>query len=1056
MNGIVALALRQRVLVVMFSGFMVLAGAIAFMRLNIEAYPDPVPPMVNVITQSQGLSAEEVERYITIPIETATGGLQHLRLVRTTSVFGLSDVKLQFSYDTTYEQALQRVLNQLALLGALPGGAQPQISPMSPIGEIFRYRITGPADMSVTDLKTLQNWVLNRLFRAVPGVVDVVGWGGKNKTYEVSVDFNKMLAFGLTLPQVMNAISNANVNVGGNTVRIGPQAGVVRGVGLMQSMDDIRDTFVAEIGGNPVRIGDIAEVFVSNQPRLGIAGKNLEDDVVQGIVLMRRGEQSMPTILRVQAEVARINAGGVLPPGVQIERIYDRKELIDVTTTTVMHSTAFGIVLIFIIQWLFLGNFRSAVIVASTIPFALSFAVVIMVMRGESANLLSVGALDFGLIVDASVIMTENIFRLLSERSHHRSTHPVHQTDDEDWRERIATILQGSGQVIVAILFSCLIIVASFTPLFTLQGVEGHIFSPMAKTYAYALTGGLLAAFLVSPVLAAYLLKGKLSEEETLLVRGLRRAYEPVLEAAVRRRRLTLIAAAAMMAASLLAARSLGLEFLPKLEEGNMWIRATLHPTISLEEGNDYVNRMRNMVARYPEIDSVVSQQGRTDDGTEVAGFNNVELFAPLRPKHLWREGVDKPKLIAEILAELSAAFPGVDFNFSQYLEDNVAEAASGVKGENSIKLFGNNLAETAVVAQRIRAELDSVRGVEDLAVFNVLGQPTVNITIDRVAAGRYGLTPQDINTAVRVAIGGDSPGDFYEPNSDRRFPIVVRLAPQFRQSPEAIQNLRIGVTQGERVTQIPLNQVATIAIVSGASTIYRERQQRYIPIKFSVRDRDLGSTIAEAQARIAANVPLPPGMRVEWAGEFNNPTDALARMQVIVPLTLLMIAFLLFAYFRSAVDTLLGLGVIPLAMVGGIFALYATGTPFGVSAAIGFIALIGVSVMEGVILITYHNDLVLREGREKVAAAIETCKVRMRPVMMTCFAAAVGLLPAATSTGIGSQVQKPLAFVVVGGIVLAPILILVFLPVFIVLFSRHEPGEKEEVIVERSDEFAT
>lgn len=1055
MNALVDLALRQRVLVVMFLAAVVLAGSIAFMRLNIEAYPDPVPPMVNVITQSQGLSAEEIERYITVPLETAMGGLQHLRLIRTTSVFGLSDIKLQFSYETTYEQALQKVLNQLSLVGALPGGAQPQISPLSPIGEIFRYRLVGPADYSVTDLKTLQNWVLNRRFRAISGVVDVVGWGGRNKTYEVSIDFNKMLAYGLTLPQVMEAIAKSNLNVGGNTVRIGPQAGVVRGVGLMTSMDDIADTFISEVGGSVVRVRDIAEVFVSSQPRLGIAGKNDEDDVVQGIVLMRRGEQSMPTILRVQAEVERINAGGVLPPGVRIERIYDRKELIDVTTATVLKSTAFGIALIFFVQWLFLGNLRSAIIVAMTIPFALSFAVVIMVARGESANLLSVGALDFGLIVDASVIMTENIFRLLANRSHHNAIHGVEEDAKTDFRHRMQTILLGSGQVITAILFACLIIIVSFTPLFTLQGVEGHIFSPMARTYAYALLGGLIAAFIVSPVLSAYLLGGKLSEDETFIVRWMRRAYEPVLEAAVRWRKVTLAAAIVLIIATGFVARLLGLEFLPKLEEGNMWIRATLHPTISLEEGNTYVNRMRRIVASFPEIDSAISQQGRTDDGTEVAGFNNVEIFAPLRPRYEWRPGVDKARLTAMILEQLSREFPGVDFNFSQYLEDNVAEAASGVKGENSIKLFGANLQETAIVAERIRAALGQVRGVTDLAVFNVLGQPQVLIRVDRVAAGRFGLSPSDINTAIKTAIGGDTPGDFYEPNSDRRFPIIVRLAPEFRQTPEAIQNLRIGALTGETVSQVPLGQVANIAITAGASTIYREQQQRYIPIKFSVRDRDLGSTISEAQERIARDVPLPPGMRLEWAGEFNNLQDALARLRIVVPLTILMIAFILFAFFRSAVDTLLGLAMIPLAMVGGILALVATDTPFGVSAAIGFIALVGVAVMEGVILITYFNDLI-NAGKEKVAAALETCKVRMRPVMMTCVAAAVGLLPAALSTGIGSQVQKPLAYVVVGGILLAPILILVFLPVFMILFSRRTPADERDEIAEPPAEILT
>lgn len=1047
MNAFVAFALRQRVLMVMAFAAMTIIGAIAFMRLNIEAYPDPVPPMVNVITQGRGLSAEEIERYITIPIENVTAGLKDLRLVRTTSVFGLSDVKLQFTYDVTYELALQRVLNQLALLPPLPGGAQPQISPMSPIGEIFRYRVVGPADYSVTDLKTLQSWVLQRRFRAIPGVVDAVGWGGKNKAYEVAVDFNRLLSYGLTLPQVMTAIQNSNLNVGGNTVAIGAQSGVVRGVGLIASIEDIENTFIATVGDTRVRIADIADVIVGHTPRLGVAGKNDDDDVVQGIVLMRRGEQSMPTILRVQAEVARINAGGVLPPGVTIERIYDRKELIDLTTATVLKSTLFGIGLIFIVQWMFLGNFRSAVVVAATIPFALAFAVVLMVSRGESANLLSVGALDFGLIVDASVIMTENIFRLLAERSHHRQMAGVQDDEKEDLRGRLATILGASKQVITAILFSCLIIVTSFLPLFTMQGVEGHIFAPMAKTYAYALAGGLIAAFFITPALSAFLLKGNLSEKETPIVRGLRAAYEPVLEASVRRRRLALILAAALMAVSVAAASRLGLEFLPKLEEGNLWIRATLNPTISLEEGNLYANRIRRVIAGYPEVESAVSQQGRTDDGTEVAGFNNVEVFAPLRPKEKWRPGFDKNRLVDEILAELTRQFPGVEFNFSQYLEDNVSEAASGVKGENAIKLFGNDLDQATDIAERVRRALATVRGIEDLAVFTVLGQPTIAVTVDRMAAGRYGLSPGDINTAIRTAVGGDTPGDFFEPNSDRRFPIVVRLAEGFRRSPEAIQNLRIGVADANgRVTQIPLGEVASVTLGSGPATIYREQQARYVPIRFSVRDRDLGSAIAEAQERVAAQVKLPPGMRVEWAGEFENLLQALARLQVVVPLTMALIAFLLFAYFNSMTDTLLALSVIPLAMVGGIFALFFTGTPFGVSAAIGFIALIGVSTMEGIIVISYYNGLI-QEGRERVAAAIECGKVRMRPVMMTCVAACVGLMPAATSTGIGSQVQKPLAYVVVGGVLLAPILILVLLPTLIVMFSRREKVDDEKAL---------
>lgn len=1046
MNKLFEFAITQRILMVLLAGLLCLVGAVAFMRLNIEAYPDPVPPMVNVITQAPGLSSEEIERYITIPIESVTSGLQNLKLIRTTSVFGLSDVKLQFTYDVTYEVALQRVLNQLALLPALPNGAQPQISPLSPIGEIYRYRLTGPPDYSVTDLTTLQNWVLQRRFRSIPGVVDAIGWGGKSKAYEVTVDFNKLLAYGLTMPQLMTALQNANQNVGGNTVTLGAQSGVIRGVGLISSIDDIADTFVATVGQTPVRVRDIATVTIGHRPRLGIAGQGNDDDIVQGIVLMRRGEQSRPTIERVQAEVQRINAGGVLPPGVRIERIYDRKELIDITTATVVHSASFGIALIFIVQWLFLGNFRSAVIVAATIPFALSFAVTLMVLRGESANLLSVGAVDFGLIVDAAVIMTENIFRLLAERSHHKEQHGLVEDGPADLRGRIATILQASGQVGTAIIFSCLIIVTSFLPLFTMQGVEGHIFSPMAKTYAYALSGGLICAFFVTPALATFLLRGHLSEKETFIVRGLRALYEPMLARAVAHRRLTIVLAAGLLAVSMLAGRTLGLEFLPKLEEGNLWIRATLNPTISLEEGNLYANRIRRVIASYAEVETVVSQQGRTDDGTEVAGFNNIEFFTPLKPREQWRPGIDKNKLIDMMLAELQRDFPGVDFNFSQYLEDNVSEAASGVKGENAIKLFGNNLQTATEQAERVRKVLATVRGIDDLAVFTVLGQPTLTIQIDRLAAGRYNLSPGDINTAIRTAIGGDSPGDFFEPGSDRRFPIIVRLGREFRESPEAIQNLRIGVADSAgNMTQIPLREVATVSLVSGAAAIYREQQQRYIPIRFSVRDRDLGSTIQEAQEKIAAEITLPAGMRMEWAGEFENLQQAIARLQLVVPITLLLIGFLLFANFNSIVDTLLALSVVPLAMVGGIFSLVLTGTPFGVSAAIGFIALIGVSVMEGIIVISYFNALVA-QGRDRVEAAIECGRVRMRPVMMTCVAACVGLLPAALNTGIGSQVQRPLAYVVVGGILVAPFLILVILPALIVLASRRQ-REPDDVV---------
>jgi cobalt-zinc-cadmium resistance protein CzcA len=920
---------------------------------------------------------------------------------------------------------------------------QPQISPVSPIGEIYRYKLVGPPGYSVLDLKTLQDWVLQRRFRAVSGVIDVTGWGGKTKIFELQVDVNKLMAYGLTLPQVLQTLNNSNINVGGNTLNIGSQSAVVRGVGLIRSLDDLNNTMLTQVVGNPVLVKDIAKVIVGHQPRLGIAGEDDDDDIVQGIVLMRRGEQSMPTIRRVEQEVERINHDNILPPGVRIERIYDRKELIDITTRTVLHNMVFGIGLIFLLQWVFLGNLRSAIIVGTTIPFALFFAVGILVMRGESANLLSVGAIDFGLIVDATVIMVESIFRRLA--------HAAGRPDDSSealpgaLQGKLAAIFQAGVDVNRSIFFAAGIIIAGFIPLFTLSGVEGHIFGPMAKTYAYALAGGLIATFTVTPALSAVLLPVHVSETETWVVRQLHRLYSPALRFAVRHKYLVVGGAGALLTAAVLMVPTMGLEFLPKLEEGNLWIRATMPSTISLEEGNIYVNRMRAVIASFPEVESVVSQQGRPDDGTDAAGFFNAEFFAPAKPADQWRPGLTKDALTSEILAKLEANFPGVEFNFSQYLQDNVAEAVSGVKGENSIKLFGNDLQMLSDTANKIKAVLATVRGITDLAVFTSLGQPTIQIDIDRARAARYGLTPGDINATIRVAIGGEAAGDLFEPGSDRHFPIMVRLAPDFRQSAEAIQNLRVGVQGPSGISQIPLSEVATVKLVSGASYIYREKQERYLPIKFSVRDRDLGSAIQEAQTKIVEQVTLPAGSRLEWVGEFGNLQDAIGRLQIVVPISLGLIALLLWINFGSVPDTLLAMSVIPMAVIGGVFGLIVTGVPFSVSAAIGFIALFGISVMDGIIILSQYNQLI-ESGLDRAAAVVRTGELQMRPVLMTCVIAGIGLLPAAISTGIGSQVQKPLAIVVVGGMMLAPIVILITLPVLIGLFSRrHVSVERRE-----------
>ena len=1046
MNRIIDFALRQRVLIVVLMCLVFASGIVSFWKLNIEAYPDPVPPMVDIITQSSGQSAEEIERYITIPIEVQMSGIPHVMRIRTISLFGLSDVKVQFTYDSTYEQAEQLVINRLSQLPPMPNGAVPQISPTSPIGEIYRYRIVGPPGFTVADLKTLQDWVLQRRFKAIPGVIDVTGWGGKTKVYEVTVDQRRLIAQGVTLSQLLQALNNSNANVGGQTINLGPQSVVVRGVGLIRSVDEVLATMVSQNRGSPVRLRDVATVTVGNQPRLGIAGLDQVDDIVEGIVLMRRGAESKPTIERVKAEIEKINGSGVLPPGVHLEKIYDRSDLIELTTHTVLHNMLIGIALIFLLQWAFLGNLRTAIIVAATIPFALAFAIGLMLLRGESANLLSVGAIDFGLIVDASVIMVENIFRHLSENAlaRHTGEAVLHRLRTSiGWRGKFEVISLSAAEVSQAILFSAAIIVAGFVPLFTLSGIEGHIFGPMAKTYAYAIAGGILATFTVSPALSALLLSGSVVEKETFLVRLLRKGYAPVITRALEYRRVVLLTTAIVLLVAGLAASRLGLEFLPKLEEGNLWIRATMPLSISLEESDSYVNEMRRLMASFPEVQTTVSQHGRPDDGTDATGFFNAEFFVPLKPQSQWPEGVDKEALATDMTHKLEDRFPGVGFSFSQYIEDNVEEAASGVKGENSVKIFGPDLQTLEKIANRVAATLKTVSGVTDLAVLRSLGQPTLQILVDRELAARYGLTPSDINATVQAAIGGQSAGDLYEPGGDRHFPLVVRLAPEYRGDIDAIRRIAIAAPDpsGNGMVQVALGDVAKVRLESGASFIYRERQERYIPVKFGVRGRDLGTAVLEAQRKVAAAVNLPNGYRLEWVGQFGNLQDALQRLSVAVPAAILLIAILLYLHFGRLREVLLVASVIPMALVGGVLALYLTGTPFSISAAIGFIALFGIAAMDGILMLAYFNQHI-ESGVSRAEALQRMCTVQLRPVLMTCVVACVGLVPAALSTGIGSQVQRPLALVVVGGILLAPVFILTTLPVLIALFSNRNSRE--------------
>ena len=1067
MTAIVEFCLSRRAMVLALVASFLVACGYAFTLLNIEAYPNPAPPIFEIVTQSRGQSPEEIERYITIPIELAIAGTPGLQYVRSTSLYGLSFVRAQFTYETDFQFGYQQILNNLNNV-ALPAGIQPQVAPNLPTGEILRYQLAGPPGMSSTDLRTLQDWVVTRRLKTVAGVRDVVSWGGPTKEYHAEIDLNRLPAYNVTLPQVIAAISNSNINVGGRTLQIGQQSANVRGIGLIYSVDDIRNIVLSQSNGTPVLVGDVAKVSIGNAPRLGRAGRDDEDDVVTGIVLLRRGEKTMDVIKRVEAEVEKINTTNLLPPGVRMKTYYDRADLVNITISTVVHNLVFGVSLIFVILWLFLGNLRSAIIVACTIPVALGFATMILVIRGESVNLLSVGAIDLGIIVDSTVIMVENIYSRLS--GHHDATE-----SDEPLQlgpvarllpPKLQTIFVAATQVNGAIFFSVLITIAAFIPLFTMQGVEGQIFGPMSKTYAFALCGALLATFIVTPVVSSFLLPETVQETETFIVRAIRNLYEPVLHLAMRLRWLTIAAAVAFLLFTGGAARQLGSEFLPKLEEGNLWIRATLPPTISLEAGETTVARIRTILKRFPEVVTVISQHGRPDDGSDPAGFNNGEFFASLKPMDEWRKGLTKEDLVKSIQAKLSAEIVGVDLNFSQNIQDNVEEAVSGVKGENSVKLFGSDLKVLDDKAHEIEAQLKGVRGIEDLAVFKELGQPNVVINIDRALAARYGFAAGDVNAVVQAAIGGQTATTVYE--GERQFGLTVRLLPEYRNNLDAIRKIQVsaappngaggatssstgnpvlagpsasptsltsstvapgGGTGQQNQAYVPLSDVAKISYEVGASYIYRENFERYIPLKFSVRGRDLGSTVGEAQQKIKSSTALPTGYRTDWAGEFGSLQEAQRRLAFIVPVSIGLILMLLYGLFNSFPLSLLAISAIPFAMCGGILALYVTGLAFSISAAVGFISLFGVSVMDSIMLLTFYTGLRER-GYERNDALEAAAKARLPQILTTSLCACIGLLPAAMSTAIGSQVQAPLATVVVGGMLISPFLTLLFVPV--------------------------
>ena len=1068
-KSILNFGLTRRALVIIGALVFLGAGLASFIKLNIEAYPDPAPVILEITAQAAGLSAEEMEKYYTIPMEIGLYSTPGIDTIRSTSFYGLTFIRVTFKYGTEFYFDYTQAALSLQQNVTLPGNQIPQIQQSSLVGEIYRYQLVGPKGFGLTNLRTVQDWVVLRRLSTIPGIVQVNSWGGTTKEFDVEADPHKLEAYGVTIPQLITALGNANVNVGGREISIGQQSINIRGLGLVDDggndeiasgwhVDDIDKIVLSQNNGVPVTVAQVARVFVGNVPRLGIAGRDHQDDIVASIVVMGRTQHTNDMIPKLKAEVDRMNSDGTLPPGVKIVPYYDRSTLVGVTTHTVLHNLVFGCLLVFLIQWIFLGDLRSAIVVGLNIPFALLFAIILLVLQHEDANLLSVGAVDFGIIIDSAVIMVENIFRNLQMPLTARQSLLEHLsqgamgsdptaahslTSKSGWTDKLRIFFISALQVDRAILFSAAIMVAAFVPLFTMQGVEGQIFGPMARTYAYALGGAVIATFTVTPVLLSVLLPETVKDVETFLVRRLRRAYSPALEWSLLHRRIVLLIGGIFLIGGGLLSTQLGSEFLPALEEGNYWIRASMPPTLSLEAGTAQASKMRKILLRHPEVITVVSQHGRPDNGSDASPFSNVELFVPLKPFDTCPGGLTKDKLTAQLQKEFDEELPGTQFNFSQYIQDNVEEAISGVKGANSVKIIGPNLIKLEELATRVRDQMAQVRGVEDLGIFHVEGQPNLNIRIDRSKAARYGLNTGDVTTVIQAALGGAVATNILE--GDRQFNLTVRLAPRFRSSIQAVGDVPVGyATAAGGNAYIPLRALATISLDTGASYIYHEKTQRFIPIKFSVRGRDLGGTVSEAQARIAKNVVLPTGYRIIWAGEFDDLKLAQARLAVAVPVSLMIILVLLYVLFNSVRDSLLALTGIPFAVVGGILALYLSGLAFSISAAIGFISLFGVSVMNGILVITYYNSL-RAAGLGTRAAMFHAAEQRMRPMLMTALSAAIGLFPAAISTGIGSQVQRPLATVVVGGMLLGPLMLLVVVPALMLLILGDDGSKIEE-----------
>ena len=1032
-RNLVDFALNNRFMVLAAAILLFIWGAISFHNLPVEAYPDVANNYVEVITQWPGRAAEEIEQQVTIPIEIQMAGIPHMQHLRSFSLAGLSDVKMIFDDDSVNDWNREKVLERLSQV-TLPAGLTPVMgTDWSPVGQIYWYTLhsTNPAYDNM-ELKSIEDWTMEKQFKSVPGVVDVASFGGITREYQVHVDPSKLIAYGLSIGQVEQQLANNNTNAGGSFIEQGQQQVNVREVGLYRNVQDIEQTLLKTSNGTALRVRDIATVVQGPKIRLGQIGKAIrrvdgkvidDDDVVEGIVLLQKGDDSDSTLAGIHAKVNELN-NQILPTGVKVVPFLDRSDLLHYTTHTVLHNLTEGIVLVVIILFLFLGNARGALIVSLTIPFSLLFASICLELRHIPANLLSLGALDFGMVVDGTVVMVENIVRHLGRR----------RGDSASPSEQIR---EAAHEVQRPVFYAIGIIITAYLPIFTLQAVEGRLFKPMAWTVAFALLGALIFSMVVAPVLSSFLFWKGASEWHNPVMVWLTDRYRHSATWAIEHRYVTVgVAVCALLLAGYLGLGGvIGSEFLPHLDEGAIWVRGTLAPSTGPTTGVATMNKARVILAAFPEVTDVVSQVGRPDDGTDSTGFFNTEYFVDLLPKEKWRAAFhqNKDELIGAMDRELEK-MPGVIWNFSQPISDNVEEAVSGVKGELAVKLYGDDLKLLESKADQIVGIMGGVQGVQDLGVFRVIGQPNLNYTVDRPAAARFGINVADVQDAIQTAVGGGAVSQVLQ--GEARYDLVVRYQKPYRDTREAIEDIRLLSPSGERVSLAQLTQVKT---EDGAEEIYREANQRYVAIKYSVRGRDLGSTVEESIAKVNRQVKLPPGYRIDWAGEYQSQKRANKRLMLVLPITITLIFIILYTMFRSGKWALLIMCNVIMAPVGGLLALLFTHTNFSVSSGVGFLALFGVSVQTGVIMLEYINQLRVR-GHSIEESAVEGAVLRLRPIMMTMLVATLGLLPAATSHGIGSDSQRPFAIVIVGGLIAALVMSVFLLPtLYVWIAGEHD-----------------